>query len=62
MPLDPTVVNATNLNNRFRLDPGYTRNQMLRDLRDMIEQINARLLQLEAMVEDHEARLTAGGH
>ena len=62
MPLDPDIIAATNLNNRFRLDPGYTRNQMLRDLRDMLEQMDARLTQLEAMIEDHETRLVAGGH
>ena len=62
MPLDPDTIAATTLNNRFRLDPGYTRNQMLRDLRDMLEQLDARLVQLEAMIEDHETRLIAGGH
>ena len=62
MALDPTLISASKLNNRFRLDPGYTRNQMLRDLRDMLDQLDARLTQLETIIEDHEARLTAGGH
>ena len=50
MALDPTLISASKLNNRFRLDPGYTRNQMLRDLRDMLDQLDARLTQLETII------------
>lgn len=58
----PAVVAATQLNNKFRLEPGYTRDMLLRDLIDYNEQLEARLAQIESVLAALDARLVSGGH
>lgn len=58
----PTVVAATQLNNKFRLEPGYTRDMLLRDLIAYNEQLEARLAQIESVLVALDARLVSGGH
>lgn len=60
--LSPSIVAATQLNNKFRLEPGYTRDMLLRDLIDYNEQLEARLAQIESVLAALDARLVSGGH
>ena len=61
MALSPIVIELTKLGMRFSQDPGYTADRLTRDLREYVQAVDDRFLQLEAMVEDLEARITAGG-
>ena len=62
MPIiNPDIVTLTELGNRFRVHSDYKQETLIRDLRDMLEGINERFLQLEEIAEDHETRLIGGG-
>lgn len=60
--LSPQIVAATQLNNKFRLEPGYTRDMLLRDLIAHNEQLEARLAQIESVLVALDVRLVSGGH
>lgn len=46
---------------QFRMSPDYTQQQLMRDLIDLVRQLEQQRATLEAQIANHESRLTAGG-
>lgn len=61
MALSPLIIELTKLGMKFPRDQAYTADRLTRDLRDYVQAVDDRFTQLEAMVEDLEARIVAGG-
>lgn len=61
MALSPLIIAQTELGMKFPQDPRYTADRLTRDMRDYVQAVDARFKQLEAVVEDLEARIIAGG-
>ena len=53
------MADTERLVNKFRQSKDYTQEMLIRDLMDLVAELNRELNAMKAMLDDHEARITA---